>query len=175
MLGHVRLLPIAGLILLVPTLVRADGGTVRLSERVGAYQVTIFTSPTPLRVGPVDVSVLVQDAVSGRPLDDAAITVRLTSVRQATPPQEQPATTQAATNRLLRAALFELPAAGPWHIDVAVNGPHGPAQAHVTVEVSDALPRWTALAGWIAAPLVPILLFALHQVLVHRKKTHGAP
>ena len=39
----------------------------RLSERAGGYRVTVFTDPTPLRAGPVDVSVFVQDADTGEP------------------------------------------------------------------------------------------------------------
>ncbi len=40
----------------------ADGGAVRFLERRGDRLVTVFTSPTPLRAGPVDVSVLLQRA-----------------------------------------------------------------------------------------------------------------
>ena len=43
----------------------ADGGTVRLSEEQGRYRITVFTAPAPLRAGPVDVSVLVQEAATG--------------------------------------------------------------------------------------------------------------
>ena len=32
----------------------ADGGALRLSVQKGSYQVAVFTSPTPLRAGPVD-------------------------------------------------------------------------------------------------------------------------
>ncbi len=39
-----------------------DGGAVRFSGQQGDWRITVFTSPTPLRAGPVDVSVLVQDA-----------------------------------------------------------------------------------------------------------------
>ena len=39
---------------------RADGGTIRLSESRDDLQITVFTSPTPVREGEVDVSVLVQ-------------------------------------------------------------------------------------------------------------------
>jgi hypothetical protein len=52
-----------------PSGLRADGGAMRLSERAGGYRVTVFTDPTPLRAGPVDVSVFVQDADTGEPAD----------------------------------------------------------------------------------------------------------
>ena len=44
---------------------RGDGGTVRLSRCEGGYRITVFTAPTPFRAGPVDISVLVQDAATG--------------------------------------------------------------------------------------------------------------
>jgi len=37
-----------------------DAGAVRVSQRHGNRQITVFTDPTPLRAGPVDVSILVQ-------------------------------------------------------------------------------------------------------------------
>ena len=46
---------------------RGDGGTVRLSRCEGGLRITVFTAPTPFRAGPVDISVLVQDAVTGEP------------------------------------------------------------------------------------------------------------
>ena len=56
---------------------RGDGGFLRLCERSGPYQVAVFTSPTPLRVGPVDFSVLLQDAATGTVLSDARIVFRI--------------------------------------------------------------------------------------------------
>src|SRR6516162_2912160 len=82
---------------------RADGGAVRLRERAGGYQVTVFTAPTPFRAGPVDVSVLVLDAATGEYVPGARVTVRLTA-RGTGDVLECPATAAAATNKLLRAA-----------------------------------------------------------------------
>ena len=53
----------------------ADGGSVLLSEKRGDYRITVFSSPSPFREGPVDISVLVQDAVTGQPLPQARVTV----------------------------------------------------------------------------------------------------
>src|SRR5436190_16541197 len=93
--------------------VKADGGAVRLRERAGAYQIAVFTSPTPLRAGPVDFSVLVQDAATGAWTPDAQVIVRLTA-RGTGHVLECPATAEAATNKLYRAAVFHFPAPGPW-------------------------------------------------------------
>ena len=55
---------------------RADGGTIRLSEQKGNYRITVFTAPTPLRAGPVDISVLVQEAATGEPAPGVQVTIK---------------------------------------------------------------------------------------------------
>src|SRR5438477_11863333 len=97
------------LLVLSPCLARADGGSLCLLERASGYQVAVFTSPTPLRAGPVDVSVLVQDAASGNQVPRARVVVRprrrgtTESRLEYEPPSED------ATNRLLRGAKYDLP------------------------------------------------------------------
>jgi hypothetical protein len=59
------LLPLCAVFSL-PSLSMADEGAVRLLERKGPYQIAVFTAPTPLSAGPVDVSVLVQNADTER-------------------------------------------------------------------------------------------------------------
>jgi hypothetical protein len=84
----------------------ADGGALRLSGTAGGYRISVFTAPTPFRAGPVDVSVLVQDASTGNPATQVPVTIRMT--RSGGLALEYPATTAAATNKLFRAAQFEL-------------------------------------------------------------------
>jgi hypothetical protein len=158
-----------GCVLAESGMARGDGGTVRLSEQHGSYRLTVFTSPAPFRVGPVDVSVLVQDAAAGEPLPDAGVTVRMTPRGRPEAGMEQTATTEAATNKLFRAALFDLPEPGWWDVEVAVDGASGGAQVRFAVEAAEPLPRWPTLWAWIGWPAVAVLLFALHQVLVRRK------
>src|SRR6516162_7835388 len=131
----------SSLILHPSSLVRADGGAVRVREQAGAYQVTVFTSPTPFRAGPVDVSVLVQDAATGECVPEARVSVRLTA-RGRGDVLEYPATAEAATNRLFHAAVFRLPEPGWWEVEVAVEGPHGPAVVRFEVEANEPPPRW---------------------------------
>src|SRR3954471_8020174 len=122
--AFVRLAVVGGFLVFPATRVRADGGTVRMRQQAGDCQVTVFTSPTPLRAGPVDISVLLQDS-EGNCLPDAPVTVRLTA-RETAERLEYPATADAATNKLLRAAVFQLPDPGWWDVEVTVEGPHGP-------------------------------------------------
>jgi hypothetical protein len=147
---------------------KADGGAVRLRERTGGYQITVFTSPTPLRAGPVDVSVLLQDAATGDFVRAARVTVSLRASRGGRT-LENPATTEAATNKLFRAAEFRLPEPGWWDVAVAVEGPHGPALVRFAVEADEPLPRWLNLWPWFGWPALVIALFGVHRVLVRRK------
>jgi hypothetical protein len=149
-------------LLLLPAGLHADGGAVRFAGRVGAYRVTVFTAPTPLRAGPVDVSVLVLDADTGEPAPEVPVRVRLTPAGPEGAPIEQEATPQAATNKLFRSALVDLPAAGAWRLNVAVGGA---AAARVELEAAKRLPRWWEMLPWIAWPAAPVVLYALHQVL----------
>jgi hypothetical protein len=171
-----RMQPIVGvwllssLILHPSTLARADGGTLRLQERAGNYQVAVFTCPTPFRAGPVDISVLVQDARSGETLSEAQVTMRLTA-RASRCVVECPANTEAASNKLFHAAVFQLPEPGWWDAEVAVDGPRGSARVRFALQADEALPRWATLSPWFAWPLLAVALFGIHQVLVRRKAT----
>src|SRR5437879_11814676 len=86
---------------------RADGGTMRISAKKGGFLITVFTAPAPFRAGPVDISVLVQDALTGDLVPETRVTVRMAKPGQLA--LEYPATRAAATNKLLHAAQFELP------------------------------------------------------------------
>jgi hypothetical protein len=142
---------------------------VRLSRQEGGYRVTVFTAPTPLRAGPVDVSVFVQDAAKGEPLSGGRVTVRAVPRGRAVDAIEETATTEAATNKLFRAAVFDLPGPGWWEIEVRIEGPHGGARVGFQVEAAEALPHWASLWPWVSWPAVAVLLFAVHQWLVRRK------
>jgi hypothetical protein len=148
---------------------RGDGGVVRLHERTGAYQVTVFTSPTPLRAGQVDVSVLVQDA-AGEFVPEAQVTVRLTSPGSGAVLQFL-ATSEAATNKLFRAAVFDLPAPGRWDVEIEVEGPQGSARLRLGVEADGPPPRWLELWPWFTWPGLVVAMFGVHQVLVRRRKS----
>ena len=153
---------------LSPCHVRADGGAVRLSERAGAYQVTVFTAPTPFRAGPVDVSAVVQDSATGQYMLEAQVTVRLTA-RDTGDVLEYPATAAAATNKLFHAAVFQLPEPGWWDVDIAIEGPHGPALLQFGVEADEPPPRWLELWPWFSWPALAVAFFGVHRVLVRRK------
>ena len=157
------------LLVLSPCLVRADGGTLCLLERASGYQVAVSTSPTPLRTGPIDISVLVQDASTGVQVPRARVVVRLRRRGTTEPALQYEATTEAATNKLFHAAKFELPEPGRWDVEVRIDGPLGPARVRCEVEAAAPLPRWLEVWPWVGWPALAILLFCVHQRLVRRR------
>ncbi len=154
--------PLAGL--------HADGGAVRFSQRRGDYRITVFTSPTPLRAGPVDVSVFVQNAATGEPVPGVQIGVRATPRQHPEAAIYQRATPDAATNKLFQAALFDLPQAGWWDVAVILEEPGEPVVVHFEMETDEPLPRVWEMVPWIAWPAVVVLLFVAHKWLVQRRQ-----
>ncbi len=178
---RLRRLAVAGLFLAGPfvSLAHGDGGTLRISQKLEAYDVAVFTDPAPLRAGPVDVSVWAQETNSSRLAD---VQIMVTAKNNATQQLVRaPATREAATNKLLQAARFELPAAGIWQFDIEVlrrNDAEPSAEGETvsfTADVAERLPRWRELAGWIFWPVVPIGLFGTHLYLVGRAKRPAKP
>jgi hypothetical protein len=110
----------------------------------------------------VDVSLLVLDEM-GQPVGDLTVLVRAVPLGDFAAVVECPATTEAATNKLLYAAPFDLPAAGRWLLEIDLAGPRGPAHVACEVEAADPLPRWAEVWVWVVLPAVPILLFAVAQ------------
>src|SRR5262249_46123745 len=124
---------------------------------------------TPFRAGPVDVSVLVLDGATGEHVPEARVTVRLTA-RESGKVREYPATAQAATNQLFQAAVFRLPEPGWWDVQVAVEGPHGPAVVRFEVEADEPPPPWLEFWPWFTWPAFAVALFSLHRVLVRQQQ-----
>jgi hypothetical protein len=150
----------------------ADGGSMRLTGKQGGYRITVFTAPTPLRAGAVDISVLVQDASTGDPMTPVKVTVRMTKPGRLA--LEYPATTEAATNKLFRAARFELPEPGRWALEVEVQGSRGLAVIGGELDAAESLPRWKELLPWISWPALLIALFGIHQFFARRTRIPGS-
>ena len=150
--------------------VAADGGTVRLSEPCGSFRVTIFTSPTPLRAGPVDISLLVQDAESDRLAEEVRVWLEISPLDYPDWKLRLPAERAHGTNKLYHSAQFNLPAPGWWRIKAVIEGVHETVQTEFQVEAAEPLPRWAEMWPWIALPLAPIALFILHSRIVKKSQ-----
>ena len=147
----------------------ADGGAIRLSEEKGGYRITVFTAPTPVRAGPVDISVLVQKAATGEVQPDVQVSIEAVWGDSPGVVLCHPATTEAATNKLYQAATFDLPGPGWYSASVHVDGALGKAQVHFDFEAAEPLPQWLSMWPWLGWPVLVILLFGIHQCLVRRK------
>jgi hypothetical protein len=157
-----------------------DGGTLRLTHHFGKYQISVFTSPTLLRAGPVDISVLVQDAHSEQVRADVPVTIQLQRIDQTGSIFLQPATAAAATNKLFRAALFDIPDSGVWKATISIGesatrtesvvAAQNPALLTFEFEVAPPPPPWLQLAPWVGWPFALAGLFVLHQRLVYRRE-----
>ena len=101
------------LLVAIPLGVMADSGIVRASAIDGPWRLTVFSEPTPLRAGPVDLSVLVQQAQNDTPVLDATVSLMLEHPETEVSSILVEATREAASNRLLYSAKFELPTPGP--------------------------------------------------------------
>lgn len=146
----------------------ADGGQVRAVQRSGRIQVTVFSSPSPMRAGWADISVAVYNTATGEVCEDAQILVTLKHLDPAVSAISTAATSQAATNRLLKAAFVKLPEQGTWDVMVHVSVDSIPTaiETNFAMDVAAPLPAWLTEWSWFCWPLVPILLFIVHRMLV---------
>jgi hypothetical protein len=166
--GVVALSVLCLTLLIGTTEIRADGGTLRFYGRRGDRVISVFTTPNPLRVGPADLSVLVQQAESGRAMTNVSVEVLAYPVDQPESKMSVVATPEAATNKLLRAATLELHRPGRWRVELCIEGlaPNPPIEFET--EVADATVPWLQLSLWIGWPLLPIALYAIQQFRENR-------
>ena len=147
---------------------RSDGGLVRASIAQHGLLVTLFTSPTPLRVGAADVSVLVQDQATRSALLDAVVRVRLEAQGGGAARAEALLDRASATNKLLQAATLALPERGRFRLVAEARRGAATAVAGAEVEVAEPLPALLALWPLLALPPVVVGIFIVHQWLRRR-------
>ena len=137
----------------------ADGGGVVFSGESGSVRVTMFVAPVPPRVGPVDLSLLVQDLGSLEPIVGYAAHLTLKGDDATLEPIEAVMDRSGATNALFQSALIEMPLAGTWQVmlEVKTGGTEHAFQFPLTVQTPAA--RFWDVAIWIVLPLIPLLLF----------------
>lgn len=163
------LIPITAAILLVhiPTARAHHGGVVQFKEQAGPFIIAVFTEPTPLYAGPVEVSTMVQNRDNQRPILDADVTVLLQ--QRGGDAISAKATRQNASNKLMYTALVDLSAAGDWELRVLVK--HGPASESVAGAVTAKAHRSPLLSFLPYLALFPLAigLFGIHHWLSRRR------
>jgi hypothetical protein len=143
-----------------------DGAHMQLTQAVGPFVITLFTAPTPLRSGPVQVSLLVQTRADRAPVRDANVDIVL---RALAPDAEQeitmPAQRGVLPNKILYGAEVVIPTMGRWRLTAHVSDGERAADVSCDVDVAAAMAPLFAFWGFIALPFVAIGVFALHQWL----------
>jgi hypothetical protein len=147
---------------------RGDGGTLREWSRLGNYEIAVLTDPTPCVTGPVDFSVLLLDPATGGPIPETHVAVEVIPVGRPELAARGLATAEAATNKLLRAAVLDLRAAGRCEVTVVVDGPRGQTRVQFALDVADPSTPRPGILAWILWPLPIIALYAIHRRLVGR-------
>jgi hypothetical protein len=147
-----------------PAIAFADAGAVRASQRHGNRQITVFTDPTPLRVGPVDVGILVQDIDTGGAILGDAIDIDVRPLGNPSVAHKYRATNEAASNKLLQSAHFDLPCAGQCKFKINVQGPQDLAQIHFAADIAEPLPPWQELWPWFCWPFLIVVLFVVFRL-----------
>ena len=170
------------LLLLVPHLAFADGGAILTRQTINDLDVTVFAAPLPLRAGPVDVSVLVQDAKTTKPLLDAQVEIAWSPSDSSSPAwmppccsmdqstDRIPATRAHSQNKLIYSSLVPIKSSGPSELIIRVKS--GDREALLSTDVTVGPPRSPALAywPWLAFPPFAIAGFAVHQHLSRRRR-----
>ena len=146
----------------------ADSGLVRLSEPVGPWKVTLLTDPTPLREGPVDFSVLVQERDHGHTIADADVSLELTHALGGVV-MTIPASTEASDNAMLHAAKFVLPEPGQWTGLITITTASHRDTIALEFNAAAPLPAWTSWWPWLLPAPVALCLYAANRHLVHRR------
>jgi hypothetical protein len=118
----------------------ADGGKLEVVDAaLGGYRVTVMASPNPMRVGTVDVSVLLETAGNHQVEQGAAVTVLARPSGSRRPFAAFPATHANATNPLYYAANVTVATPGRWDFRVRVQGPAGEGDVAFSDTVSSAV------------------------------------
>jgi hypothetical protein len=146
----------------------ADGGILQMQRSAGPFVITVFTAPAPLRAGPADISILVQDSSNHNPVLDAKVTVSL--YREGGEAIKAEARREQSKNKLLYAALLNLPEEGRWKIEVIVVRNSEEAKIGGAIIVAPQRPFLLTYWWTLALPPVAIGLFVINQWL--KRKIH---
>lgn len=170
----------------------ADGGTVIFQKQEGDFQITVFGLPSPLRAGPVDLSVLIQKIETREPILDAQVSLSVTPIAANLQPGEEiwtppccslkrsddfyVATRDQAQNKLMYHAFFPIPASGKWNLAVEVRRGNF---AHYFIEPITVAPPLKPMWAYWPLLVLPFLIiggFVLNRSLRwSRPRERGEP
>jgi len=158
-----RVLPLIVSILTMAISIRADGGSVLWQQSMGSITVTAFTTQSPLRPGPADISFLIEHNEQSRPILDAQLFVTFQSETGVAMGTE--ATHAQARNKLLYCTLLDLPNPGHWKMTLLVV--HASERNEFVSHLAVSEPQSPLIANWklMAFPFMVGILFIFQQRL----------
>jgi hypothetical protein len=150
---------LSSLVILSHVTAWADAGTLQLRKEAGDLVITVFTSPSPLSVGPADISVLLQKRDGFVPVLDANVHVILRDDAAGIEFQARPTRAQ-APNKLLYSTPVMFSKPGKWQITLSVERNKKESNAAGILEVAPAYDGRVSYAGISALPpgMIALLL-----------------
>jgi len=151
---------------LITRVARADGGVVMCQRTSAPFTITLFSSEMPLRPGPADFSVLLEQPDGHTPILDAQVFMELQHEGGMFIHAE--ATRSQARNKLLYCSLINLPAAGHWKIRLHIR--RSDTRAEMLSDLVVVAPQPVFLSHWELIAVLPLIvtLFILNQWLRRR-------
>ncbi len=183
---HVWIITVS-LTMSAPLLTRGDGGIIRLRETQGPFSVTVFSSPEAAAGGLADVSVLIQERVTGNVVLDADVSFTLSPPDGLANKQlgglcglptgamrlpdgmnnamSVSATREQASNKLLYGAPLELYASGDWKLHMLVSRGTETARFDCRLPVILRSGKFTGVWPYLSLPPLVVVAFAVNQWL----------
>jgi len=129
---------LVGAALLTASVALANGGTVRVSRKPsGPFLFTVYTEPTPLRTGAIDVTVLLQDRETEETILDATVYVEAVPVGHEGTGGTFAASREQATNKLFQSAKFPIEGPGLWRFTVQAANAAGNGSVRFEAEATE--------------------------------------
>lgn len=169
-------------LLVLPALGWADGGAIIAREKLDGMTATVFVAPMPLRAGPSDVSVLLQDG-GNKPVLDASVQIAWVPPAQGSAGPEwlppccsmtaaegwQSATRGHSQNKLLYSAFVPIKSAGRSQLAFRIRNNGKDQEFVINLEAAPPASPWTAYWPFLAFPPVAVAGYALNRRLAKKR------
>jgi hypothetical protein len=162
------------LILLAPA-ARGDAGTLRVSKQTRDLDVSIFTDPTPVYVGTLDVSILVQPRPGAPRQPIPVFRICAHPVNKPDAKKQCDDRPRPPLNQLFQAAQLEMTEPGLWLIEVEMDSGDGGLRVQFELPVEDGYATRESYGLWIGLPVVAIVVYFVHRRLDDRRRRPASP
>lgn len=159
---------------LVTPLACADTGQLREVVSGDGMRAIVFTSPTPLRAGLVEVAVAATEAENGAPLDQFELDVEVRgSDWAADVPSMVIGGGPDPSDGFIQKAVLDVPSEGSWELVVEVRSEGRVLRIPVLVSVGAPLPAWWQILPIAMSGAPFLLLVVVRDHLARRREIAG--